>query len=88
MDLCDNLAFSPWGDLIICEDGLGDQYLRGVTPKGEVYDFARNAHAQRSEFCGATFSPDGKVLFVNVQEPGFTFAIEGQWETLRAPARS
>ena len=83
LDLCDNLAFSPWGDLILCEDGMGDQYLRGLTPEGEIYDFARNAHEQKSEFCGACFSPDGSVLFVNVQEPGKTFAIEGPWETLR-----
>jgi uncharacterized protein len=32
-----------------------------------------------SEFCGATFSPDGDVLFVNIQAPGITFAIEGPW---------
>ena len=31
------------------------------------------------EFAGATFSPDGRTLFVNVQEPGTTFAIWGPW---------
>jgi secreted PhoX family phosphatase len=31
------------------------------------------------EFCGATFSPSGRHLFVNVQVPGVTFAIEGPW---------
>jgi secreted PhoX family phosphatase len=31
------------------------------------------------EFCGATFSPSGRYLFVNVQIPGVTFAIEGPW---------
>jgi secreted PhoX family phosphatase len=31
------------------------------------------------EFCGATFSPGGRTLFVNVQIPGVTFAIEGPW---------
>lgn len=84
VDLCDNLAFSPWGDLILCEDGYGDQFLRGLTPDGKVYDFARNAHEDRAEFCGACFSPDGSVLFVNVQSPGFTFAIEGPWAKLRS----
>lgn len=84
LDMCDNLAFAPWGDLILCEDGPGDQYLRGLTPKGKIYDLARNAHGDRSEFCGACFSPDGSVLFVNVQSPGFTYAIEGPWRTLRA----
>ena len=84
LDLCDNLAYAPWGDLILCEDGPGDQYLRGLTPDGNIYDFARNAHSGRSEFCGACFSPDGSVMFVNVQTPGFTFAIEGPWSALRA----
>ncbi|MDE0452642.1 MAG: DUF839 domain-containing protein [Gammaproteobacteria bacterium] len=32
-----------------------------------------------SEWCGATFSPDGKTLFVNIQTPGVTFAITGPW---------
>ncbi|MDG5748367.1 DUF839 domain-containing protein [Qipengyuania sp. XHP0207] len=84
LDLCDNLAVTPWGDLMICEDGRGDNYLRGLTPEGAVYDFARNAHADRAEFCGACFSPDGNTLFVNVQEPGFTYAITGPWESLRS----
>ena len=32
-----------------------------------------------SEWAGATFSPDGKTLFVNIQTPGVTFAITGPW---------
>jgi uncharacterized protein len=32
-----------------------------------------------NEFCGACFSPDGRVLFVNIQTPGLTFAISGPW---------
>ena len=35
-----------------------------------------------SEWAGATFSPDGKTLFVNIQTPGITFAISGPWEAL------
>ena len=34
---------------------------------------------RNSEFCGACFDPAGKVLFVNVQQPGITFAIWGPW---------
>ena len=83
LDMCDNLVIAPWGDLILCEDGLGDQYLRGLTPDGRIYDFARNAQSRRAEFCGACFSPDGRILFVNVQTPGLTFAISGPWERLR-----
>jgi secreted PhoX family phosphatase len=35
-----------------------------------------------SEFTGATFSPDGDWLFVNLQVPGATYAITGPWENL------
>ncbi|HEY0891421.1 MAG TPA: alkaline phosphatase PhoX [Cellvibrio sp.] len=42
-----------------------------------------NAHKKKSEFCGACFSPDGTTLFVNIQQPGFTLAITGPWQTLR-----
>jgi secreted PhoX family phosphatase len=31
------------------------------------------------EFCGATWDPSGRILFVNVQTPGITFAITGPW---------
>lgn len=31
------------------------------------------------EFAGATFSPFGSTLFVNIQTPGITFAIRGPW---------
>ena len=31
------------------------------------------------EFAGATFSPDGRILFVNMQNPGLTLAITGPW---------
>lgn len=33
-----------------------------------------------SEFAGATFSPRGRELFVNIQTPGITFAITGPWQ--------
>ena len=38
---------------------------------------------RQSEWAGATFSPDGKWLFANIQNPGITFAITGPWEWLR-----
>ena len=75
----DNLTVSPWGDLIVCEDGSGDQFLVGVTPEGELYKFAHNAVSD-SEFAGATFSPDGSTLFVNIQVAGLTLAITGPWK--------
>ena len=74
----DNLTITPWGDLIVCEDGSDEQFLVGVTPQGELYKFARNA-VSHSELAGATFSPDGTTLFVNIQHDGLTLAITGPW---------
>ncbi len=78
MDMADNLTVSPFGDLIVCEDGGGDNHLLGITPMGSVYTLARNALGS-SELTGATFSPDGSLLLVNIQRPGITLAIEGPW---------
>lgn len=77
----DNITVAPWGDIICCEDGCenpGDQYLVGITPGGEVYRLGRNA-LNGSELAGATFSPDGTTLFINLQIPGLTLAIRGPW---------
>lgn len=88
MDYCDNICIAPWGDLIVAEDGQGDQYIRGVTPAGRIYTIARNAFSvddRYSEFCGPCFSPDGNILFLNVQsEPSRTFAIRGPWQSLES----
>ena len=72
----DNITVSPWGGLILCEDGEGVQHLLAVAPDGSTSLFARN-HTNDSEFAGATFSPDRHTLFANIQEPGITFAITG-----------
>ena len=75
---CDNLTVSPWGDVILCEDHK-DAFLRGITPEGKIYTFGHNV-GSKSEFAGATFSPSGKTLFVNIQGPGDTLAITGPWD--------
>ena len=78
----DNLCVSPRGNgMVLCEDGSGVQHLRGLTREGRIFDFARNAVPGQTdmEFAGSTFSPDGQTLFVNIQTPGLTFAIWGDW---------
>ncbi|MDB9303170.1 MULTISPECIES: alkaline phosphatase PhoX [Cyanophyceae] len=82
LDDPDNITVAPWGDLILCEDGGGVQYIVGVNGKGEVYQFAFN-NISNGEFAGACFSPDGRTLFANIQSPGITFAIFGPWNRRR-----
>jgi uncharacterized protein len=83
LDLPDNVAISPRNNtLLMCEDSGDSNYLRGLTNEGRVFDFALNSHPTfpTDEFAGATFSPDGHVLFVNMQAAGITFAIWGPWK--------
>jgi secreted PhoX family phosphatase len=78
IDMPDNIAAAPNGDLILCTDNSRENFLHGLTPRGELYRIARNA-INASEFAGACFSPDGSTLFVNLQDLGLTLAITGPW---------
>ena len=93
LDLPDNItARNNKGTVVLCEDGPVDNYIRGLTREATLFDIAinrlkRNArpfaprHAE--EFAGATFSPDGGTLFVNIQaSQAITFAIWGPWGRL------
>lgn len=80
----DNICAAPWGDLVVCEDLVAEHkgkrpHLRGVTPEGKIYSLARNARSA-TEFAGSCFSPDGSILFVNMQAEGLTLAITGPWK--------
>ena len=82
LDLPDNLVMGPMGDLLVCEDGAGEQFIVGVTAAGQLYRLARNA-LNGAEFAGICVSPDGQTLFVNLYSPGMTFAIwpeRGNWQ--------
>ena len=74
----DNITMAPFGDLIVCEDTANHCGIVGIGPDGTQYAIADNPHSD-SELAGACFSPDGEVLFVNIQYPGFTLAITGPW---------
>ncbi|MFE0652084.1 alkaline phosphatase PhoX [Streptomyces sp. NPDC059534] len=80
----DNITVSPYGGLVIAEDGEGVQHLFGATDSGRTYPIARN-DLNDSEFTGVTFSPDGDTLFANIQDPGIMVAITGPWR--RQPRR-
>lgn len=97
LDSPDNLCISPRGGILFQEDdasgdndghplagGISDvNRLVGMGRFGETFEFAVNVYSG-SEFCGATWSPDGEILFVNIQggdvaDSGMTLAIWGPW---------
>lgn len=83
LDLPDNVTASRRGTLVLCEDGDGANYLRGLTRGGEIFDFCRLepvAGDPGAEFAGSTFGPGAQTLYVNVQSNrGLSFAIWGPW---------
>jgi uncharacterized protein len=90
LDYVDNITVAPNGHVIGCEDKQrGVQHVKGVTPDGRVYAIARNAldieepGGSNTEFAGACWSPDGRVMFVNLYSPGATLAITGPWDAFR-----
>jgi hypothetical protein len=90
LDFPDNVTTSKRGTLILCEDSTGDNFLRGLSRRGRLSDIALNRLVSNTgtprfgdEFAGATFSPDGRTLFVNIQASrGLTFAIWGPWGSI------
>jgi secreted PhoX family phosphatase len=85
LDFPDNVTTSRRGTLVLCEDNINDNYVRGLSRGGQLFDIALNRLAGRTndEFAGSTFSPDGHTLFVNIQaSTGMTFAIWGPWERI------
>ena len=75
LDFPDNITTrGRGGTLVLCEDNVNDNYLRGLTRGGRLSDIALNrlvsqtgASRFNDEFAGATFSPDGHTLYVNIQ---------------------
>jgi secreted PhoX family phosphatase len=54
-----------------------------ILSEEEISAAGKNVSAgdfRNQEFAGATFDPDGNILFFNLQTPGITFAIRGPWE--------
>jgi len=88
----DNVVIVPkTGHIFLQEDGAGEQFIRGVTRNGQIYDFARTA-ANETEFAGGCFDPNGQIFFVNQQGDrgnlpsgplnggAVTYAIWGPWK--------
>jgi uncharacterized protein len=76
----DNISVSPYGGVILAEDGAGRQHLVGATATGETYFLARNDYGDGSgEMTGPTFSASKATLFANLFSPGHVYAINGPW---------
>jgi secreted PhoX family phosphatase len=90
LDFPDNVTVSKGGTLVLCEDNVNDNFVRGLSANGKLWDIALNrlvsstgANRFNDEFAGATFDPDGHTLFVNIQASrGMTFAIWGPWHKI------
>ena len=90
LDSPDNIVLSPRGGLVMCEDGTGDQFIRGLDRQGRIVNLVRapDTGNERDEFAGSCFSPDGRVLFFNAQgsrwhggsRTSATYALWGPWE--------
>ena len=92
LDAPDNICVSPRGAIIICEDGAAEQFIRGLTRNALMVDLVRQPVPERgaaTEFAGCCFTPDGTVLFFNIQgsryagidtPPGTTYALWGPWQ--------
>lgn len=92
LDYPDNIVLSPRGGMVICEDS--DQpvsRLYGMTKAGGLFEFCRSEVVldgvpfgfeddyRGAEWAGCCFSPDGRWLFANFFDPGFSVAITGPW---------
>jgi secreted PhoX family phosphatase len=87
----DGLGLSLLG---LREDGRVFEFARNVLQfnRTQLEAAGKNANAilgpedngptdfSNREWAGATFDPTGKWLFVNIQDPGITFAITGRWK--------
>jgi secreted PhoX family phosphatase len=95
LDHPDNITTTPNGGLLICEDRPQRvQRMSALTRGGELVPFAANnvelgpewgdqaGNHRNAEWAGACFSADGNWLFANIQEPGFSVAITGPWDSL------
>ncbi len=82
-------ALLPDGTIFPIAENLVDVRLQLLDASGKLYDPTvpndgpgAKAGVGRSEFAGPCFSPDGKWLFVNIQVPGITCAITGDWASI------
>jgi secreted PhoX family phosphatase len=87
LNLPDNITTSPRGTLVICEDNsppAGQQNtLQALTTSGQLIPIAHHLERPGVEFAGATFSPNSKTLYFNLNTgTAMSVAMWGPWHTL------
>ena len=79
----DNVYVSPWGGLVIAEDGEGLNGLIFWTSDGGAQRFACNdilfQGSENAEMTGPTFRRTDRSSSPTSQEPGHTYAIRGNF---------
>lgn len=93
LNMPDNVAMTPSGALLLCEDhgGSDPSRLCALLPSGDLIPIAENdvvladfkgfrGDFRKAEWCGVCCV--GDWVFVNLQRPGITFAITGPWEEI------
>jgi secreted PhoX family phosphatase len=82
-------GLKPNGSMMTLGQNLVDVRRQLIDSSGKLYDprvpdddFGVGDGVGRSEFAGPRFSQDGTWLFVNIQVPGITCAITGDWGSL------
>ncbi len=74
------LGLTPGGEtFIFAKNGIVLD-AAAIRSAGKSAEFIEADDHRGTEWAGATFDPTGRILFVNIQTPGVTFAITGPWE--------
>lgn len=85
LDQPDNITVSPQGAVMMCEDGNGedtdggDNWLRVLTQKGEVFDFAQNLKKLDLHDADSDDFPEAGKAFGASEFSGVCFSPDGKW---------
>lgn len=74
-DSPDNITLSPWGTVLMAEDGSDPNHLIAWTERAGSRALAKDI-AERGEWAGPCFTKSGSLLFANIQSD-CTYAISG-----------
>ena len=74
------LGLTPAGETYVFAKNNVTLDPGALSKAGKSAEFVEAVDHRDDEWAGATFDPTGRMLFVNIQTPGITFAITGPWE--------